>query len=76
MTKIEGRSNIAAALGVSRSGAKRIAQSGEVPRRLVDRRRFASRREIQSYRQDRGATLRWESHGGADPRINNLNKEA
>ena len=44
--------------------------------RLVDRRRFASRHDIQSYRQDRSAKLQWENDGGAPPRINDLNKEA
>lgn len=76
MTEIEGLSNIAAALGISRLGAKRLARSGEVPMRLVDRRRFASRHDIQSYRQDRGAKLQWESDGGTPPHINNMNKEA
>ena len=76
MTEIEGLSNIAAALGISRLGARRLARSGEVPMRLVERRRFASLHAIQSYRQDRGATLQWESDGGAPPRINNRNQEA
>ena len=76
MTEIEGLSNIAAARGISRLGAKRLARSGEVSMRLVERRRFAPLHDIQSYRKDRGATLQWESDGGAPPRINNLNKEA
>ncbi len=76
MTDIAGLSNIAAPLGISRLGAKRLARSGEVPMRMVDRRRFASRHDIQSYRQDRGAKLQWRSDGGAPSRINNTNKEA
>ena len=76
MTEIEGLSNIAAALGIGRLDSKRLPRSGEVPMRLVDRRRFASLHGLQSCRQDRGATLRWESDGGAPPRINNRNQEA
>ena len=65
MTIVAGLSNIAAQMGVSRLTAKRLAKTGEVPMQLVNRRRYASRQDINGFRRDRHAVSAWEDEGGA-----------
>ncbi|UQV19646.1 hypothetical protein MU852_07915 [Brevundimonas albigilva] len=62
---VVGLSNIAARLGVSPRTAKRLAKTGDLSTRLVDRRRIASRQVIENFRLDREALSSWEGEGGA-----------